>query len=66
VIIAQSLLYHTLCIFLLNILVVSHHIHVGLDVECTAVERPDVNVTAVRALALSLGAATFSSSPYFP
>jgi TatD DNase family protein len=37
----------------------------GIDVECTAVERPDVNIGNVRALALSLGASGFSSSKYF-
>lgn len=39
---------------------------IGLDVECTAVDRPDVHVGNVRALALALGAASFRSAKYFP
>lgn len=38
----------------------------GLSVDCTAVERPDVNIQRVRSLATSLGAASFSSYQYFP
>ena len=37
----------------------------GLAVEATAVAAPGVDLDATRALALSLGAATFSSSTYF-
>ncbi|CAM9160792.1 unnamed protein product [Ectocarpus fasciculatus] len=39
---------------------------VGLDVECTAVERPDVKISNVRSLALALGATGFRSVKYFP
>lgn len=38
----------------------------GLQVDCTAVERPDVNIQRVRSLATSLGATSFSSYKYFP
>mmetsp|Transcript_50079 Transcript_50079/g.140425 ORF Transcript_50079/g.140425 Transcript_50079/m.140425 type:complete len:257 (-) Transcript_50079:154-924(-) len=38
----------------------------GLHVDCTAVARPGVDLEAVRALALSLGAATYNTRPYFP
>jgi molybdenum cofactor biosynthesis enzyme MoaA len=38
----------------------------GLSVECTAVENPVVKLSAVRALAMSLGAHEFSSSTFFP
>lgn len=31
----------------------------GVDVECTAVARPDINVGEVKALAMSLGATSF-------
>jgi len=38
----------------------------GLDVTCSAVEKPGVNIGAVRALSQSLGAPSFSTAPYFP
>eukprot|EP00747_Dinoflagellata_sp_TGD_P219607 gnl/TRDRNA2_/TRDRNA2_91706_c0_seq1.p1 gnl/TRDRNA2_/TRDRNA2_91706_c0~~gnl/TRDRNA2_/TRDRNA2_91706_c0_seq1.p1 ORF type:complete len:286 (+),score=35.16 gnl/TRDRNA2_/TRDRNA2_91706_c0_seq1:51-860(+) len=39
----------------------------GFQVECTAVGHPDVDVEAVRILAISdLGAASFKVRPYFP
>ena len=41
-------------------------VEVGLEVQCTAVKMPEVNIKAVRALALSLGAIEFASAPYFP
>ena len=37
-----------------------------LDVTCTAVEQPGVNMKNVRNLAISLGARDFVSSKYFP
>ena len=37
-----------------------------LDVTCTAVEQPGVNMKNVRDLAISLGARDFVSSKYFP
>jgi len=36
----------------------------GVDVECTAVARPDVDVTKVEALAMSLGARTFRTRSF--
>lgn len=36
----------------------------GLEVTCTAVERPGVNLAAVRALSQALGAADFQSASY--
>lgn len=39
---------------------------VGLDVECTAVESPDVQMPNVRSLAMALGATSFRSVKYFP
>ena len=38
----------------------------GCVVECTTVERPGVDVTAVRDLCLSLGAVTFRTRSYHP
>ena len=38
----------------------------GMDVTCTAVEAPGVDIAAVRALASSLGAATFKSRSFHP
>lgn len=38
----------------------------GIAVECTAVSRPDVDVEAIRKLAISLGADSFRVMPYFP
>lgn len=38
----------------------------GCTVECTAVERPDVDVKAVRELALSLGAVEFRTRSFHP
>jgi len=38
----------------------------GLGVECTAIERPGVNIASVRELAHSLGAIEFSSSTFYP
>lgn len=38
----------------------------GLQVTCTTVERPDINVGKVRALSTALGATDFISYPYFP
>ena len=38
----------------------------GLDVECTAVERPDIQLGNLRALALALGATSFRSVKYYP
>ena len=49
----------------------SHTLHVlsaspgGLQVECTAVQRPGVDIAAVQGLATSLGAHSFASSKYF-
>jgi TatD family-associated radical SAM protein len=36
-----------------------------LEVECTTVQRSDIDVSKVRSLALSLGAHQFSAAPYF-
>mmetsp|Transcript_10944 Transcript_10944/g.17885 ORF Transcript_10944/g.17885 Transcript_10944/m.17885 type:complete len:222 (-) Transcript_10944:332-997(-) len=41
-------------------------VEAGLDVECQAVEAPGVNISAVRKLALSLGAHHFSPVSYHP
>ena len=41
-------------------------VHLDLDVTCTAVEQPGVNIKNVRDLAISLGARDFVSSKYFP
>lgn len=41
-------------------------VEADMEVECTAVDRPDVNVSAVRALSLSLGAQHFSVATFFP
>jgi len=38
----------------------------GMDVTCTAVEVPGVDIAVVRALASSLGAATFKSRSFHP
>eukprot|EP01034_Spumella_vulgaris_P029472 gene29472-36533_t len=38
----------------------------GLDVTCTAVERPGVNIRNVRELSSSLGATRFTTYPYCP
>lgn len=38
----------------------------GLEVECRAVEAPGINVSAVRKLAMSLGAHEFKCVSYFP
>ena len=38
----------------------------GVSVECTAVEREGVNITATRALAMSLGATSFRVRSYHP
>eukprot|EP01052_Picozoa_sp_SAG31_P005272 SAG31_NODE_229_length_19770_cov_9.887194_11_plen_135_part_00 len=38
----------------------------GVEVEVTAVDRPEVNISATRALALALGASSFRSRSYFP
>lgn len=38
----------------------------GLEVDCTAVERPEVNLEGTRKLALSLGASSFTTSTWFP
>lgn len=38
----------------------------GLQVQCTAVERPDVSLSKVRALSSALGASSFQSYPYHP
>ena len=37
-----------------------------LDVTCTAVEQPGINMKNVRDLAISLGARDFVSSKYYP
>ncbi len=39
---------------------------IELDVTCTAIERPDVNINKTRSLALSLGATKFVTSSYYP
>mmetsp|Transcript_15879 Transcript_15879/g.23913 ORF Transcript_15879/g.23913 Transcript_15879/m.23913 type:complete len:218 (+) Transcript_15879:71-724(+) len=41
-------------------------VEAGLEVECTAVERPDVNISGVRALAMSLGATEFNKASFHP
>mmetsp|Transcript_30092 Transcript_30092/g.50321 ORF Transcript_30092/g.50321 Transcript_30092/m.50321 type:complete len:219 (-) Transcript_30092:110-766(-) len=41
-------------------------VEAGLDVSCTAVEAPGVNISRVRSLAHSLGAPAFVSSKYYP
>ena len=41
-------------------------VEAGLTVSCSAVERPGVNIGNIRSLALSLGASSFHSYPYFP
>lgn len=41
-------------------------VEAGLDVECQAVETPGVNISAVRKLALSLGAHHFTPLSYHP
>jgi len=38
----------------------------GVYIECTAVDRPDVDLKATEKLALSLGARSFRSRPYHP
>ena len=38
----------------------------GLTVDCSAIENPKANMSAVRSLAYSLGAESFSSSSYHP
>jgi hypothetical protein len=38
----------------------------GMNITCTAVERPEVSIQKVRSLALSLGANDFKSYKYFP
>jgi hypothetical protein len=66
------MLHERCCLVVSDTLTVSYyyysdHLHnAGLDVECTAVERPGVNVAAVRSLALSLGASSFAASSFHP
>jgi hypothetical protein len=38
----------------------------GMQVTCTAIERPDVNISKVRALSSALGATNFKSQSYHP
>jgi len=38
----------------------------GVNVECTAVDRPGVNITNTKNLALSLGARSFRTRSFFP
>ena len=38
----------------------------GVAVDVSAIERPDVDMAAVRALASALGADSFRPRPYFP
>lgn len=38
----------------------------GVNVECTAVDRPDVRVAEIEKLVLGLGARSFRTRPYFP
>jgi hypothetical protein len=38
----------------------------NIQVNCTAVERPGINIRGVRELAFSLGASSFKTYPYFP
>lgn len=52
--------FHTACNFILAC------VDKGLNVTCTAVERPDVNISRVRELSYSLGASKFTSCTYHP
>eukprot|EP00242_Pyramimonas_sp_CCMP2087_P003993 CAMPEP_0198213882 /NCGR_PEP_ID=MMETSP1445-20131203/35109_1 /TAXON_ID=36898 /ORGANISM="Pyramimonas sp., Strain CCMP2087" /LENGTH=212 /DNA_ID=CAMNT_0043888735 /DNA_START=117 /DNA_END=755 /DNA_ORIENTATION=- len=38
----------------------------GVQVTCSAVEHPEVDISATRSLAISLGAVAFVARPYFP
>ena len=40
--------------------------YLGLNVTCTAVERPDVNIKGTREIAYSLGATNFETYSYHP
>lgn len=52
--------FHTVCNFIVAC------VEKGLIVTCTAVERPDVNISRVRSLSQSLGAPLFSTYSYHP
>jgi TatD family-associated radical SAM protein len=41
-------------------------VEAGIITNCSAIERPDVNITGVRELAKALGASTFTSASYHP
>ena len=52
--------FSEVCSFVINC------VEAGLEVECQAVEAPGVDISAVRRLALSLGAQEFKSISYHP
>ena len=49
----------TVCGFIVNL------VEAGVEVECTAVKKPGVDVTAARRLAEALGAVEFRAREYF-